>query len=300
MNSTKIKIQTGIKDDVTVIADLENQRYIVDMPNSYDIYWTFNSKNEQHSFAKRIEQADMKRAMYEIPLDSLSSLEKVKNLNFKIAEARNTAKEIASERETMESVLSFDHAHDGKTVAFIYKAPTKGFAVGEILHSGKFFVAQTAGESDEKVFIRVIHSIKLLQGKDEFTNREEALKSKFPTGSLKYLRYDEQGKITAQDYQPKQRVGNEPAKLTGEQRTALKLFSEKNGNGWKEKLNIAWTSGSYKGIDRSQSALLQQVRNQFGPEWLISLDAGDLYRENVQTVPMIRAKTTGKPMMSGM
>lgn len=290
------KIQIGEKDGVTVTADPDNQRYLVDMPNSYDVYWTFNSKDAQHAFAKRVDQFDIKRAIYEIPLENIASDEKIKNLNFKITEARKTAKEIATEREAMESVLSFDQAHDNKTVAFIYKAPTKGFAVGEVLHSGKFFVAQTAGENDDKVFIRVIHSTKLLQGRDEFANREEVLKTKFPIGSLKYLRYDDHGRITAKDYQPKQVATTEATTLTTDQREALKLFSEKNGQGWKDKLNLAWTSGSYKGLGSSQSALLQQVRNQFGPEWLFNLKTDDLYPEAAQqpTVAKAEPKTKAK------
>lgn len=294
MSSKLQKIQTGDKDGVIVTADPDNQRYLVDMPNSYDIYWTFTSKDDQHAFAKRVEQPDIKRAIYEVPLENLSSEEKVKNLNFKISDARNTSKQITEERETMESVIAFDRAHDNKTVAFIYKAPTKGFAVGEILHSGKFFVAQTAGENDEKVFIRVIHSTKLLQGKEEFANREEVLKTYFPVGSLKYLRYDANGRITASDYQPKQIATTENATLTTDQRDALKLFSEKNGQAWKDKLNLAWNSGSYKGLDGSQSALLQQVRNQFGPEWLVKLKTDDLYPEAVQQPTVAKARPRAK------
>lgn len=296
MSNRTIKIQTGEKDGVTVTADPDNQRYLVDMPNSYDVYWTFNSKDDQHAFAKRLEKSDIKRAIYEVPLENLSSDERIKSLNFKITEARNTTKEIATERETMESVLCFDRAHDSKTVAFIYKAPTKGFAVGEILHSGKFFVAQTAGENDDKVFIRVIHSTKLLQGRDEFANREEVLKTKFPIGSQKYLRYDDHGRITAKDYQPKQVATAEATILTNDQREALKFFSEKNGQAWKDKLNIAWTSGSYKGLDNNQSALLQQVRNQYGPEWLVKLKTDELYPVAVQqpTVATVKPKTKAK------
>ena len=37
MNSKFQKIQTGDKDGVIVTADPDNQRYLVDMPNSYDV-----------------------------------------------------------------------------------------------------------------------------------------------------------------------------------------------------------------------------------------------------------------------
>ena len=295
MTIKTIKIQTGELDGVNVIADPDNQRYLVDLPNSYDVYWLFNSKDEKHTFAKRVEQPDIKRAIYEIPIENLATDEQIKSFNFKVKEARNTAKAIASEREAMESVLSFNQAHDNKTVAFIYKAPTKGFAIGEVLHSGKYFVAQSAGENDDKVFVRIIHSTKLLQGKAEFANREETLKEKFPVGSHKYLRYDELGRITAKDYQPKQVATAETQTLTEDQRAALRAYSEKNGQAWKERLNVAWTSGSYKGLDTKQSALLQQVRNQFGPEWLTHLKTDDLYPEIAQKT----AKTIITPKANG-
>ena len=288
------KIQTGELDGVTVIADPDNQRYLVDLPNSYDVYWLFNSKDEKHAFAKRVEQPDIKRAIYEIPIENLATDEQIKSFTYKVKEARETAKAITSEREAMESVLSFNQAHDNKTVAFIYKAPTKGFAVGEILHSGKYFVAQSAGENDDKVFVRVIHSTKLLQGKEEFANREETLKEKFPVGSHKYLRYDEQGRISAKDYQPKQVAKAENPTLTEDQRAALRAYSEKNGQAWKEKLNVAWTTGSYKGLHNNQSALLQQVRNQLGPEWLAQLKTADLYPETAKQASVAKPKATAQ------
>ena len=294
MTTKSVKIQTGEKDDVSITDDPENQRYIVNLPNSYDVYWAFSSKDEKHAFAKRVEQPDIKRAIYEIPIENLATDEQIKSFNFKVKEARNTAKAIASEREAMESVLSFNQAHDNKTVAFIYKAPTKGFAIGEILHSGKYFVAQSAGENDDKVFVRIIHSTKLLQGKAEFANREETLKEKFPVGSHKYLRYDEQGRISAKDYQPKQVAKAENPTLTEDQRAALSAYCEKNGQAWKEKLKVSWTTGSYKGLDNNQSALLQQVRNQLGPEWLAQLKTDDLYPETAKKASVAKPKATAK------
>jgi len=105
---------------------------------------------------------------------------------------------------------------------------------------------------------------------------------------------DANGRITASDYQPKQVATTENATLTTDQRDALKLFSEKNGQAWKDKLNLAWSSGSYKGLDGSQSALLQQVRNQFGPEWLVKLKTDDLYPEAVQQPTVSKARPRAK------
>lgn len=56
--------------------------------------------------------------------------------------------------------------------------------------------------------------------------------------------------------------------LTEEQKAALKRFKERHGRYWKNELRKKWigipSHYSY-GVDEP---LLQQIRNQFGPEWL--------------------------------
>lgn len=57
---------------------------------------------------------------------------------------------------------------------------------------------------------------------------------------------------------------------TTEQIEALKTFAAANGRTWKQALRHAWETGrydDYNGTERSD--LLQQVRNSFGPSWLI-------------------------------
>jgi hypothetical protein len=59
-------------------------------------------------------------------------------------------------------------------------------------------------------------------------------------------------------------------KPTAEQIQALRTFAAANGRTWKSKLNEAWMSGrynDYSGTERSD--LLQQVRNNLGPSWLV-------------------------------
>lgn len=60
---------------------------------------------------------------------------------------------------------------------------------------------------------------------------------------------------------------------TKEQIEALKTFAAINGRTWKSKLRQAWYDGSYGdyGIEQygDTAALLQQVRNTFGPSWLV-------------------------------
>lgn len=56
---------------------------------------------------------------------------------------------------------------------------------------------------------------------------------------------------------------NEP---TTSQLQAVVNFSRRHGKDWKERLRDRWHYGiDFREID---GALLQQVRNEFGPEWL--------------------------------
>jgi len=49
---------------------------------------------------------------------------------------------------------------------------------------------------------------------------------------------------------------------------ALVAFAAKHGRNWKTPLRDAWMSGIYPDAD-ADNASLQQVRNQFGPTWLV-------------------------------
>lgn len=52
-----------------------------------------------------------------------------------------------------------------------------------------------------------------------------------------------------------------------EQMKALREFAAKNGRNWKSELNRLWFSGGTYGY-------LQQIRNEFGPRWLMNLRLG--------------------------
>jgi hypothetical protein len=56
-----------------------------------------------------------------------------------------------------------------------------------------------------------------------------------------------------------------------EQIEALKEFAEAHGRNWKSALREAWMTGNYEGIEPygKTAAYLQQVRNTFGPSWLV-------------------------------
>lgn len=53
---------------------------------------------------------------------------------------------------------------------------------------------------------------------------------------------------------------------TKEQLEALKRFATAHGRSWKQRLSTAWTTGRDERL--RDGALLRQVRNQLGPEWL--------------------------------
>lgn len=58
-----------------------------------------------------------------------------------------------------------------------------------------------------------------------------------------------------------------PRTLDADQLTALELFAERHGRCWKERLRYCWETGNWGGTVRV--AELQQVRNTFGPSWLV-------------------------------
>lgn len=59
--------------------------------------------------------------------------------------------------------------------------------------------------------------------------------------------------------------------LTDEQKEAIEACKALHGRTWKSKLRQMWMYGNYDdfGMD-PHSRGLQQVRNQFGPTWLIN------------------------------
>ncbi len=55
--------------------------------------------------------------------------------------------------------------------------------------------------------------------------------------------------------------------LTKEQLTALRAYAASHGRTWKSQLNHMWMTGQYDADDNSSA--LQQIRNTFGPSWLV-------------------------------
>lgn len=187
------------QDGLVLKSDIQNNRYIVEMPNSYDIYWRFNDKN----FAERLPSDNKAIAVFGVNADLLDE-KGMDKFDEKVSEARKVYRDTKLEKADFENVLGFDLAENGKTVSFVYKNPPKGFCVGEVLKTGTYFVAQKSGEDADKIYVRMLHTNRFLSGKSDFENREATVAEKFPVGSVKYVSFGDNGKIVVKDYQPKQ------------------------------------------------------------------------------------------------
>lgn len=186
------------QDGVVIKSDIENNRYVVELPNSYDVYWKFNDKN----IAERLTSENKKIAVFAVPTDKLDG-KGMDKFDEMVSEARKVNRDTKLEREDTENILGFDLAKEGKTVSFVYRNPVKGFCVGEIVKTGNYYVAQKVGETEDKIYVRMINTGRLLNGKEDYENREQAIAERFPVGSTKYLSFTDNGKIVAKDYKPK-------------------------------------------------------------------------------------------------
>lgn len=287
-------IKTGTENGISVHK--EDGAYIIETPASYDIYYSLLRENGTQ-YGERLQSDDRARAIFAVPATKLNSDAQVRLFNQKVNEVRSTAAAIDKERTDIQDVLSFDLATDKKTVAFLWKLPEKNFAIGEVVKTGKYFAALKVAENDEKVYVRMINTSRFLQA-GEYKDREAVIQERLEQGSIKYLRFNEDGKIQVKDYTPKQKTVQQPTEAlkpiaaiptaepqkaeqpvqepSAEQKAAVLAFMSANGKDWKDKLSAAWASGSYRFISKDNQALLQQVRNEFGPEWLARVSADQL------------------------
>ena len=72
--------------------------------------------------------------------------------------------------------------------------------------------------------------------------------------------------------------------LQPEQLAALRTFANANGAQWKSKLNAAWSTGRYRDYPGTPAyGYLQQVRNVFGPSWLVKFSLDNLKTHSVKS-----------------
>lgn len=63
--------------------------------------------------------------------------------------------------------------------------------------------------------------------------------------------------------------------LTADQLLALQVWQTLQGRRWKENLRWAWETGNYDVANVGVASALQQLRNEYGPRWLIAYRPGD-------------------------
>ena len=71
--------------------------------------------------------------------------------------------------------------------------------------------------------------------------------------------------------------------LDVEQLAALRAFADANGHHWKSKLSHAWSTGRYRDYNGTDDyGALQQVRNTFGPSWLVRFSFDNVKTHSVR------------------
>ena len=291
-----LEIIEGDKDGVKVIVDRENGRAVATMPYNYDCYFMFVKKDKEGiPYAERFDSIDKSKIALGVGFQDLGTGNKVREFNQNVGLARQVSKDMHEEKELYQTVIAFDHL-DGKKGEYKQSMPESKYAIGEVVHAGKFFCVLKQGISGDKQYFQVINNFQVLRGRDEFLNREEVIKEKMVIGSVKYLVLENTGRITVSDYKAKlvQAPEQEVAlPITREQKEALMAYREakiSQGDDWKEKLGADWTKETYPGVSKAHAPLLQQVRNQQGPEWLRNLNDKDLYLGTTQETAKVEAK----------
>ena len=273
------QIQLGEKDGVTVHLEAEKNRYVIETPNSYDVFFGLQ-RDGAKEYAVRLQSDDSKKAYFAVPKNAITTEKDIRLFNEKVSQARAVNREVTAEREDFHDILGFDLMRNNKPVAFIYGTPEKKWATGEVVKTGKYFVALEVNEGAEKIYVRMINASKFLQA-GEYQDRENILKERLPLGSKKYLRYTLDNKIQINEYtakaQPAQQAPATFDPLTSAQLEAVKTWRESFGREWRMKLNEAWITGNYKGVNKDMAASLQAVRNTHGPDWLRKVKTEDIY-----------------------
>jgi hypothetical protein len=65
--------------------------------------------------------------------------------------------------------------------------------------------------------------------------------------------------------------------LTAQQLAAVRQVAKYYGRTWKQSLREAWMTGQYGSY--MDAPVLQQIRNSFGPSWLVRFRLADVHDE---------------------
>lgn len=246
-------IHTGHQDGISVLADFDNGRYVVDTPNDYDVNFVFKGKTKEgEPYADELPSPDKKRTLFAIPLDALATEEAITHFNFKVRDARtsNARKErerdaILQFKDDLATAMAID-VGPNPTVILKFGVPYEKvrdkegqvvqengkdklqatYIAGEVLgyikdkdgkpgkEQGSFYVLMGDIAGHENTrYLRAIPTTNLLHS-GEFAKRDEVIAQKFPIGSQKYMSFDEKWKVREiKDYKPSQHISRSTQEL---------------------------------------------------------------------------------------
>ncbi|QNP48367.1 hypothetical protein [Diaphorobacter aerolatus] len=277
-----LKIQEINLDGIEVWTEPEHNRAVISTPNNFDIYWSLSRKDENGvPYAERHGSEDPSRAYFTIPLDKLNTDNKVRDFNQKMISARSTSKEIQNEHEDFKYTVAFDHSN-GATPCFKYRLPESGYTTGKVVHAGKFFAVLEQGERDGNRYFQVVKTNAVLQGRDEFLNREDAVKKHFPMGEMRYMSVGPTGRVSVSEYQPTQQREQAPEQsrtlpFNRTQKDALMAFAEHFGEDWKGILISNWNVARYPQVPPHDAKILDGMRESLGVQGLLQMKTKDLF-----------------------
>lgn len=228
--STKGIIQTGEADGVSITHDIDNDRYLIQMPNKYDLTHTF-SKYERVGFAPNPNAVDKSNnVIYATPSIFEMDEKSQKQFMFDASRTRNVNKEILSERDVFTTALDFDlspqkpiyvgiplQAKRDENNAIIKNdagkvVQTPGYVKGEIVAVGKYLIAikSERNETPEQATVHLIETSKFLKLEDyKEHDRLQAVAKKLgltednfdgvevKRGINKYVSFNENGSVKA-------------------------------------------------------------------------------------------------------
>lgn len=179
-------IKVGKQDGVTISSDMQNNRYLVEMPNKYDLTHTFK-KYERVEFKQNPEALDKaNNVVYATKTVFDLGEADIKQFMADVTKTRQVNKEMMTEREMFTTAISFDHNpqeivytgiplqakrdehHEiikneaGKAIQ------TPGYVKGEILAAGKYLIAMMSerNHTAEKGVVHLIETSKFLKLED--------------------------------------------------------------------------------------------------------------------------------------
>lgn len=259
-NATKGIIQTGEENGVKLSVDVANDRYLIEMPNKYDLTHVYNNYqrveyvNNPNSVDKSNNVIYASKSVFEM------TEQDQKQLMYDVRKTRNTNLEITQERDIFTTAITFDispqkpiyvgiplQAKRDENNNIMKNAndkviPTPGYVKGEILAVGKYLIAikNVLRSTTEQAVINLIETSKFLVLEDyKEHDRLLAVQKKLGLdpekdiklgevnkGINKYISFNENGLVkaigNAYTKEVKQEIAEEPKQVHEKAKTKTK------------------------------------------------------------------------------